>query len=226
MRKKIIIVLLLYLISLSGCATAVKSIGHGEKIALSENEAFVFGKIVFVENGTETLPYSSRRNPFLSIFQVESEKRVRSLFPEKDGAFYWIVPRGTYLVNTITYRDAWFGTQGSYILQPQVVFQTPSGADAFYMGTLIIDAEVGKHLLGEVYLKKVNSIRVVDEFDKAKEAVISANPELAKRMVKNLMIHDRSLPVDPQLQNKKDLIDILGIIGLHLLTQYNIQHFP
>lgn len=69
--------------TLPGCATWIKTVGEGEKIALSENEAFMFGKLVFVENGSETRRYSFWRKPFSSIFQVESEK--------KRFAFSWFV---------------------------------------------------------------------------------------------------------------------------------------
>ena len=211
MERKMIITLLIWILALSGCAT-IRSVGSGETVALAENEAIVFGKVIFIENNEEKIPYSGweRAKPRMSFFRIESEKYIEWGFNPiygKDGSFYWIMPRGTYII-----PDIRFG----YVILPQVAFQVPSGADAFYLGTLKIDAET-KQIIARHYIKKLNSITVVDEFDKANEAFISRNPDFKGRIKKNLMIHDPSIPIDRSLYTQQKFLTILNAIGLGLL---------
>ncbi len=224
MTKKLLTALLTLMLALSGCAGFdVKYLDRGEPLKAPDEAALVYGKIIIVENGKPTAPYSMRF-PLLTLFHVESGKKSGRLAVESDGSFYWVVPRGTYIITAITYHDAWHGSIGSYVFQPQAVFQTPFGADAFYPGTLIIDVDVGRRLLGEYYLEKVTGVRVEDEFDAAKGSILNRNPELLARMEKNLMIHSKSIPIDPELQKKKALSDLLGTIGMVLLIQLNLSY--
>lgn len=211
MERKLIITLLIGIMVLSGCAT-IRAVGPGKKVALSENEAIVFGKVIFIENNKEKIPYSAwtRGKPQMSFFRIESNKYIDQGFDpiyEKDGSFYWIMPTGTYIIPDI---------QFDYIILPQVAFQVPSGGDAFYLGTLKIDAET-KQIIARHYIKKLNSITVVDEFDKANEALISHSPDFKGTIRKNLMIHDPSIPIDRSIYTQRQFLTILNAIGFILL---------
>ncbi len=211
MERKWIITLLIGILALSGCAT-IRAVGPGKTVAFAENEAIVFGRVIFIENNQEKIPYSmwTRPKPRMSFFRIESEKYIDWGFDpiyEKDGSFYWIMPTGTYII-----PDIRFG----YVILPQVAFQVPSGGDAFYLGTLKIDAET-KQIIARHYIKKLNSITVVDEFAKANEAFISRSPDFKGTIKKNLMIHDPSIPIDRSLYTKRKFLNILNAIGLGLL---------
>ena len=218
MRRKLTILFFLAFLVFSGCAPrlSIKEIKPGKTITLSEGEAFVFGKVVFIENGEEKAPYSWwRQKPIPSIFHIESEKQTRWWSLEENGNFYWVVPRGTYII-----PDIQFG----YIILPQVAFQVPPGGDAFYLGTLKIDVEI-KRVIGIQSLEKINSITIIDEFDREKELFIERSPYFSRKIARNLMIRDKSIPIDTRLRTKRAMLEILNTIGLGLLIQYNIQHY-
>jgi len=211
MKKRWIITFLIGVLLLSGCA-AIKSVGPGTTVALAESEAIVFGKVIFIENHKEKIPYSAwtRPGPRMSFLHVESGKYIDWGFApvyEKDGSFYWTMPTGTYIIPDIRF---------DYFILPQVAFQVPSGADAFYLGVLKIDVET-KQIIARHYVKEVNSITVEDEFDKAKEAFISRNPDFKGTIKKNLMIHDPSIPIDQRSYSQKQFLTILNAIGFGLL---------
>lgn len=206
MQRKFIVTLLIWILALSGCAT-IRVADPEKTVALSENEAVVFGKIIFIENNEEKIPYGFwGRKPWMRFFRIESEEFLRWGFEpayEKDGSFYWIVPRGTYVI-----PDIRFG----YVILPQIAFQVPLGADAFYLGTLKIDVET-KQIIAAHFVKKINSITISDEFDKAKETFMGRNPDFSGKIEKSLLIHDKSIPVDKSLLTKRLLLDTL----MHLL---------
>jgi hypothetical protein len=211
MKRKWIITLLIGILVVFGCAT-IRSVGPGKKVALAENEAIVFGKVIFIENNQEKIPYSmwTRPKPRMSFFRIESEKNIDWGFDpiyEKDGSFYWIMPTGTYIIPDIRF---------DYVILPQVAFQVPAGADAFYLGVLKIDAET-KQIIARHYIKKLNNITVLDEFDRAKETFLIRHPNFNGRIEKNLMIHDPSIPIDRSSYTQQKLLNILNAIGLGLL---------
>ena len=95
MRRKLTIIFFLAFLAFSGCAPrlSIKEIKPGKTITLSESEALVFGKVVFIENGEEKVPYCWwRQKPIPSIFHIESEKHTRWWSLEENGNFYWVVP--------------------------------------------------------------------------------------------------------------------------------------
>lgn len=211
MERKLVMILVVWIFALSGCGT-IRSVGPGTSVALTESEAIVFGKVIFIENHQEKIPYSmwTRPGPRMSFFHVESGKYIDWGFApvyEKDGSFYWTMPTGTYIIPDIRF---------DYFVLPQIAFQIPSGPDAIYLGVLRIDVKA-KQIMARHYVKEVNSITVEDEFDKAKEAFISRNPDFKGTIKKNLMIHDPSIPIDRSSYTQKQLLSILNIIGFGLL---------
>lgn len=207
MQKSIIFLLLLFLLP-SGCAPQlnIKKVDPGKPLSLSENEAVVFGKVRFIEKG-ETNPWGVP--VVLTLFHVESEKYNTYVLVEKDGSFFWIVPRGTYIISEIKGYE--------FTILPQIAFQAPLEADAYYLGTLIIDLETRK-ILAVRYIKKLNDIRVEDEFDKARDALMNRNPDFTGKVGKNQMIYDTSIPIDTSLYTQRKLLGILNAIGFGLLT--------
>lgn len=223
MQRKLIIPLLICFLALPACAPrlSVKEVDPGRPVSLQANEALVFGKIIFIENGKEAVPYGCSRAPITDIFHVESENKTRlwscelwwTHMLERDGGFYWIIPRGTYIIPQI---------QFGYTISPQVAFQASFGADAYYLGTLRINVET-KQIIAAHFVKKINSISVADEFESMKDNLLKRNPDFKGAIEKNLMIHDTSLPVDLSSYQQQKLLQILNSIGLGLLMQYHVR---
>jgi hypothetical protein len=214
MKTKLSIIFFIWLLALSGCAARLTEVGPGKAVVLSEREALIFGKIIFKENNEENVPYSLwSRRPFPVVFQVESEKYLVGPEVENDGSFYWIVPRGTYILSSIKYNN--------YSLPPQVAFRVPFEASAIYLGTLVIDVEI-KKLIAFRSAKKINSITIIDEFEKTKETLRNRNQYFTAKIEKNLMIHDERIPIERNLYTQKSLLDILKAIG----SQPSVQVTP
>ena len=213
MKTKLSILLLIGLLGLGCCAARFTEVFPGKAVALSESEALVFGKIIFTENNEEKVPYGLySQRPFPVAFQIESEKNFVGPEVEKDGSFYWIVPRGTYVVSSIKYN---------FSIPPQVAFQVPSEAGAIYLGTLVIDVEV-RNLIAFRSVKKLNSITIMDEFEKAKETLKKRNPDFKTKIEKNLMLHDERIPIERSLYTQKSLSNILSTVE----SQPSIQVTP
>ncbi len=213
MKTKLSIILLVWLLPLSGCTTRLTEVLPGKAVALSESEAFTFGKIIFIENNEEKVPYSLwGRRPFPVVFEAKSERYFVGPEVEKDGSFYWMVPRGTYILSSIKYH---------YSVPPQVAFQVPFEASAIYLGTLVIDVEI-KKLIAFSSAKKIKKITIIDEFEKAKETLRNRNPDFMTKIGKNLMIHDERIPIERSSYTQKSLSDILNAIG----SQTSVQTTP
>jgi hypothetical protein len=208
-KKLMIIVLLSWVLALAGCAGLIRQIDQGDRIVLSKDEALVFGKIIFIENNEEKIPYRFWRKPQPNLFQIESGKGLfwkTQADYDKDGAFYWIVPRGSYVITEF---------QFSYSFQPQVAFWVPTEGDAFYLGALRINATTRK-MLAAIALKQVTGTIVADEFEEAKETFLARNPGLSLKIEKSLMVHDESIPVDSEYYEKQALWDLLYTIAMGL----------
>jgi len=203
MQGKFLVILLVCFFALPGCAAWVRQVHPGKTIILSKNEALIFGKIIFIENNVVKTPYSFwTRKPSPTIFRLESKQYLRGREVEKDGSFYWIVPKGTYIISEVQY---------AYPVLTQVAFQVPDSSDAVYLGTLTLDVETGNMLLFR-YVKKVKSTTVVDDFDNAKKTLLIRNQDITGSIEKNLMVHDESIPLDWRLIDKETYWDNILIL--------------
>lgn len=201
MKTKLSIFLLIGLLGLGSCAARFTEVLPGKAIPLSESEALVFGKIIFTENNEEKVPYGLySRRPFPVAFQIESGKNFVGPEVEGDGSFYWIVPRGIYVLSSIKYN---------YSVTPQAAFRVPSEGGAIYLGTLLVDVDVRK-LIAFRSVTKVNNITVMDEFEKGKETLRSRNPQFKVKIEKSLMIHDERIPIERSSYTQESLLNIIN----------------
>jgi hypothetical protein len=69
-----------------------------------------------------------------------------------------------------------------------------------------------KRIIAARHAEKINAISVVNEFDKAREALLSRNPGFPGRMEERLMVHDKSIPIDEGLLTRDLLRDIILIL--------------
>jgi hypothetical protein len=213
MSKQLLIAFLAVLITVSGCATGAQK-KPPKPLTLPEDVAVVFGKVVIIENGESKVPYSAWSGaPVPFFYRVESEKAVRPKWKgwggivKKDGSFYIRIPRGTYVIYRLEHR---------YVVIPRVAFQAPYGADAYYVGTLLIDLDIKKGFWGP-RVKKINGIEVLDEFEAARDGLLVEYPGLQGEIKKSLMAYDSSMPALAGLQDRHALMGVLNSLGMGLL---------
>lgn len=179
MNRRSVSILLFVLLALSGCASFLKQVTPGEQVVIGENEALIFGKIIFIENDEVKVPYGLLQVPMGEIVQIESGADRRFRVQRRDGGFYLIVPVGSYNISFIEFPC-------DYSIEPQLTqIEVPSGGIALYLGTINIDVNIGKFPLWGGRIKKINRINVRDDFETAKKAILSCNPDL--KIEKKLM---------------------------------------
>ena len=203
---------------LSGCLY-VKSPRPGKAIPSKEDEALVFGNFKVFCRGVEVYPWGwglDLTSILMDLFGPDVSMHVDLLGIEKnrttmamgvriesDGRFYWILPKGTYLV---FYNPRALGDKDYKLYESETIaaFQIPAGRSAYYLGTLRIDRCA------------MSTITIVDEFDTQGQLLMERYPELFGQAVKNLMVYDFELPSVYDRANKK-LEMILNRNGIHLL---------
>jgi hypothetical protein len=200
----------------------VKYPSPGEPIDTEENEALVFGKVKVIDRGYEINPWSfdlvealsSVEKPEikLSLFLIEANQRGIYVIIEPDGSFYWIVPRGTYLI----YHSR-IGQQP--VNEPLAAFQVTDDAHAVYLGTMAMHIESSYNRESERQEYEVTNVRIEDEFDKANKGMIFRYPDFVGTMVKKLMVHDSELRSLFQDYSQRKCGKILSRHDLHLMMR-------
>lgn len=166
MRKTWVVLLILAIFVLAACVL-LRYPEPGEPLGKLGDRALVFGKIKVRERGKEFKPWSSnlldvlatfgKPNIDLSIFWVEAGARGFSVTIEGDGHFYWIIPRGTYLMYH-TYLDPLPNNEAF------AAFQVPPRGDAVYVGTLVMHIETDYESSGQEIGFRVLEVEIVDAF--------------------------------------------------------------
>ena len=92
-----------------------------------------------IDNGKEKGNYISATEQLdIMLIRIEDEQALAVKRVRPDGTFQWKVPRGTYLLT----RLRWCEFRGWFPMQPQIAFQVGTDAEAYYLGTLLIDADI------------------------------------------------------------------------------------
>jgi len=188
-KKRFIISLLLFFLVLTSCTPSLsfKKVSPRKPVSLTGNEVPIFGKVIFVENGEEKVFYSHWRTPTLTIIHKDSGWKREYVELENDGSFYFVVPRGTYIIGDICHGEY------DYCIEPHLTFQI-FRYNAFYLGTLRIEVEVKDRWVLGVWIEAVKGMEVSDEFDEAKGAFRDRYPNFRGEIVKNLMKSDGASP--------------------------------
>jgi hypothetical protein len=136
-----------------------------------------------------------------------------SLRIEPEGHFYWVLPKGTYLMHQIHWFDP---IDGPHRIDPRVAFYVPSGAQALCIGTLKVDIQGKRDLIGGLWIKG-RTISVEDECESM--SLQHVTPDLEKKRL--LMVHNHGLPDRPEhLESQDQLIDFIRAIIPGLMTIY------
>ena len=126
---------------------------------------------------------------------------------EKDGSFFALLPKGTYIIYQLDWWDPW---AGMHWLVPKIAFRVVDGGpQLYYLGTLSVDIKAKRDIIGGLRVKKV-AIDIEDEEHKAMEVFHNRYPDQEIKVVKALMIHDPKIPGIEELENKRLLQDVLN----------------
>jgi ankyrin repeat protein len=202
----------------------LKKAGATETFDFTKKEAFVFGRLIFIEDGKEVESYGLFDTPAPELFHADSGKtmnrvQLAGMFKEafrEDGSFCWKIPRGSYTFNRINRFGA---PREDHFVYPQMAFLVPYGADAFYLGTLKIRITVKRNLLRERSIEKVLSVEVIDESDRSKQMLAAIMPDFSGTVETSLLVHSKSLPrtVRTSSSDAEKWMQILNAIALPLL---------
>jgi hypothetical protein len=218
-RMSIGILLASLLVLLSyGCyrTVNVKEVAPDNIESLVPGEALIFGRMRMFDNGKEKDSYISTTEQLdIMLIRIEDEQALAVRRVKPDGTFLWKVPRGTYLLT----RLRWWEFRGWFPMRPQIVFQVGPDAEAYYLGTLRIDAEIERSALS-VKIKRF-TIAVADEYGQDVQLLKRQLPGFQGRVEKALMVHDARIPAVTESEVKQStFIGILRSLGFGLMTVY------
>ncbi len=206
----------LFLILLSGCLNTlkVKEVSPGDRGQIQPDEAVIFGRVRLIENGKEKEDYSSiTESLVMRLVRMEDERDMANKPIKNNGTFLWRIPRGTYLMR----RLRWHEFRGSYHLYPQVAFQIGADANAYYLGTVELKAEVSRPLIMKMKVKGLR-VTVQDEYEKDSGILARHIHHNKGGFKKALMVHNHSLPCrDSDFErNRSSIIRALWLLGFTL----------
>lgn len=178
----------------SGCV-AVRSPRAGEPIDLAADEVLVFGRLRVADRGVELFPPQIDFDPLSqrgqvdfrpSLFQVETGKRALRPALEPDGTFWWILPRGTYLL---------FHTPPGTLLRNEVLagFQIQAPTRAVYVGILDLDITSDPHS-GPPAEYSIARLGIGDEFASAAAVLRRRHSSFDATPAKALLFDDPEFP--------------------------------
>ena len=169
-----------------------------------------------IDNGKEKGNYISATEQLdIMLIRIEDEQALAVKRVRPDGTFLWKVPRGTYLLT----RLRWWEFRGWFPMRPQIAFQVGTDAEAYYLGTLRIDAEIERSALS-VKIKRF-TIAVADEYGQDVQILTRQIPGFQGGIKKALMVHDARIPVVTESEVKQStFINILRSLGFGLMTVY------
>jgi hypothetical protein len=190
-RRKFLQLMAATPLALSGCETAEMIETSGDMAAAREDAAtsVVFGRVLWIENGTERTLDQSIFGWSLSprLLRLEDRRYMNGTF-DPGGRFRWSLPPGTYVIDRINYRDP---MTGNYFIVPKVAFQIPAAGQIYYVGTLRADATTDRGFLG---VSGATDFSIIDNYrSEARnfQTLVGAPPS---QVTKRLMKQDDSLP--------------------------------
>lgn len=218
MPKLLLTISILFMSLFTGCTSMPgtdEKAGHETLNLESLNgNALLYGRILWLENGEER--YKDNGSAYSSIspryLRIEDMKQG-SLNIEPDGRFFWLLPKGTYLLHQIHWFDPW---DGPHRVDPRVAFFVPAGDTALCIGTLTVDIKGKRDIIGGLWMKG-RIVEIQDECSDMDSGIIDSSVE--KQIL--LMVHNEGLPDRPEkLEDRDQLMDFIRAIIPGLMTIY------
>jgi len=192
----------------------------GQPVRTSEGEALAFGRIMVIDRDHEIEPWNSALRDALfagekpeirlSLFLIESNRRAIYVRIEPDGSFFWILPRGTYLL----YHSRIDQQPPN---EPLAAFQVPPEAHAVYLGTMTMHIESNENGTTGKQDYEVANTQITDELERAQQGLVGRFPDPIGSTARKLMIDDPSLRNLFQDYSKRECEKKLNQHGIYLL---------
>ncbi|OIR10468.1 hypothetical protein GALL_77800 [mine drainage metagenome] len=182
-----------------------------------ESDVLAFGRIRWFDNGDERTEYRSGWgwNVWFPFYRIQDDG-VGRFVVEKDGSFTWRIPRGSYILNRIGWRDAWDGLHAIY--DPKVAFEATDTSKAICLGTLVVNLKSKRDIIGKLLVKSVQ-LRVDDDCSSLALQFHAkyTDPDLVE--ARSLMRFDPDMRIPEKLQerNKTDdfWLSVPGLLNSH-----------
>jgi hypothetical protein len=217
MKSKTIIISLMFLLALFGCVprVTVQKAPPGISLASLGEGVLIFGRIRWIQNGEERHSFSGLYGDFnvdLRVLNVEDMK-VSSIFEiEKDGRFFALLPKGTYIIHRLDWAEFW----GRGSLVPRVALQIAKPKYSYYLGTLTVNVTTKRNIFGDYFVKGLD-IYIEDEEEEAMEIFRKRYPYQELNIVKALMVHDPSIPRLDELERGRKLAEVLQALQFGIM---------
>lgn len=214
MLRKFIIISLIFLFVLAGCTPrmTIKKAPPNNSISLSGDSVLIFGRIRWTQN-KEVRKSFSDFNVELRILRVEDMKTGTILEVEKDGRFFAVLPKGSYVIHSLNWGDGW----GKGSLNPRVAFQVSESQHSYYLGSLVVNVKTKRNIFGDPIVKGWY-LHIEDEESEAMKDFYKRYPQPEVKVAKTLMIHDPSIPIIDELVKKQILLEMLMLSVFILLS--------
>ena len=177
------------------------------------SDVLVYGRLRWIDNGEERTDYRSGWgwNVWLRYFRDYPE-RSGLFVVEKDGQFTWRIPRGTYTVYQLEWREV---SDGMHYLVPKLRFEPPASANAVCLGTLLIDIRSKRDVIGGHWVKNIG-IQVDDDCDRLGARFATHYTDSKLVAGKALMRFDAQMQIPRSLQNRNALLGISRALNPNL----------
>ena len=204
---------------LTGCATdksihapmfMLETVPQNIQALTLGGSKIAFGSVRWVENGKVRTRYASSLGwtIFPKFLQIENND-TGYLEVEEDGRFAWKLPQATYLINQLRWYDSW---DGLHHIQPRIAFHLPENANAYCLGTLVVDIATKRDFIGLLLIKGFK-ITIEDSCEEEEQFFRShySDPEITTS--KAVMIHS---PFSSKPENPDKLLKFLHHLQLLL----------
>ena len=175
-----------------------------------DKEVLFFGRIRWIENGVERTDYKSTFgwNISAQYYRIDDEENG-SIGVDENGYFTWRLPKGTYLAYQLRWFDSW---DGLHRLPLRLAFQAPQIQKAYCVGTLIVNIQTKRDLIGGLWIKHWE-LDINDSCDQDLKWFQSHYVNLKIPIEKSLLVYNPGIPDNIQdLEQKERLGDIMRAI--------------
>lgn len=195
LRRRIGYCLVFLAVLIGGCLINNRYPSEGKPVSLQDGMVLVFGRVQVIEAGIDVTRdycdpwvFNSSSDKLLDFLLLDLERRRVALhiIPERDGAFYWILPRGFYKISLIRYREEF---------DPNLAFRIPEEIQYVYIGKLVILAE--KQMVPHVSLRRHHAdirpeitgleTRIEDDYEYDRQALFRRFPKLSGAIGKSIV---------------------------------------
>ncbi len=174
------------------------------------NDALVFGRVRWIQNGEERKDYKSAYgwNIWPEYYRLD-DGRHGTLAVAEDGTFAWRLPSGTYLAYQVKWFDTW---DGPHRLPLRLAFRVPAAQHAYCIGTIIMKLEAKRDLIGGLWFKDWDLV-LENSCETDQQWFASRYANLALPVEESLLVYEPAIPDSIEALEKKDAIaDLVRVL--------------